>query len=485
MSSDDSDRALSLETSVPPILSQELSTQAPHMAAPPVSVEHDPLAWPAAQKWIVTAALSISGFNRIIVSTIMAPALPTIASELDLTSTQSLSALSAFVLATAFSPLLAGPLSEVYGRAPVLHITNIWFLAFNIACGFVNTGAGLIASRTLAGFGAGAIYALASGVLGDLWPPEMRGTTISIYLLVPLLGAAVGPIIGGYVEQYTTWRWIFWSTSIVQALTVGICFVCFRETHRQTLESKANNPSSKWKIPAFPRHLLWKSISVPPKQLALYRSVQLQAILSGFGYGILYLLLSTYSSLFTDRYNQSASISGLHYIAICLGEIIGSQIGGRLMDYLGRKAKQMARSDRFEPEYHLPIIFPGAVAAAIGFLLYGWAADRHLHWIIVDLGALILSLGTQMTGQGLQAYNMDTYPDSRASTSAAVQVFRSMGAFALPLAGPKMFASLGYGWSNTLLGLVYLGGQVGATAFLWKKGKGLRGVSELIPLQAL
>ncbi|ORY27099.1 major facilitator superfamily domain-containing protein [Naematelia encephala] len=461
------------------------------------SVSHpdDPLNWPVSRKWIVTAALSISGFNRIVVSTIMAPALPVISRELNLTTIQSTAALGAFVLATAFSPLILGPLSEVYGRAPVLHITNIWFFAFNLACGFVDTGAGLIASRLLAGFGAGAIFALASGVLGDLWSPEQRGATLSIYLLVPLLGAGVGPIIGGFVEQYTTWRWMFWSTSIMQAFTVTVCLIWFRETHLPTLKTRRSNinnetPSSSWRkpfsqLPPIPGQLLRKSFSTPPKQLLLHRSVQLQAALSGFGYGILYLVLSTFSSLFTSNYNESVSVSGLHYIALCLGEIVGSQIGGRLMDYLARKAKKITKSDRFQPEFHLPIIVPGAVMAAAGFLMYGWAAQRRVPWIVVDIGVFILSLGLQMTGQGLQAYNMDTYPDSRASTSAAIQVFRSLGAFALPLAGPKMYSSMGYGWANTMLGSIYVGGHVSGAAFLWKRGAALRAASDPVPLEMM
>jgi MFS family permease len=126
------------------------------------------------------------------VSTIMAPALSTIALELDMSSAESVMALSIYLLATAFGPLLIGPLSEVYGRAPILHFSNVWFLGWNIVCGFAKTKETLIAARFLAGFGASAIYALAGGVLGDIWSPEQRGKSLGVYLLIPLLGAAVG-----------------------------------------------------------------------------------------------------------------------------------------------------------------------------------------------------------------------------------------------------------------------------------------------------
>lgn len=152
----------------------------------------NPMNWSRSRKWAVTDVLSATGFNRIMVSTIMAPALGTIAEELHMNRAESVMALSIYLLATAFGPLFIGPLSEMYGRKPVLHASNFWFLIWNILCGFANTKELLIAARFMAGLGASAIYALAGGVLGGIWTPEERGNSLAIYSLIPLLGAAVG-----------------------------------------------------------------------------------------------------------------------------------------------------------------------------------------------------------------------------------------------------------------------------------------------------
>ena len=154
----------------------------------------NPKDWPTSRKWAVTDVLSATGFNRIMVSTIMAPALTTIAHELHMNSAEAVMALSIYLLATAFGPLVMGPLSEVYGRKRVLHASNVWFLIWNIVCGFARTKEVLIASRFLAGFGASSIYALAGGVLGDVWRPEQRGKSLGVYVLIPLLGVAVGKL---------------------------------------------------------------------------------------------------------------------------------------------------------------------------------------------------------------------------------------------------------------------------------------------------
>ena len=141
---------------------------------------------------MVTDVLSATGFNRIMVSTIIAPALSKISTELHMNSTESAMTLSIYLLATAFGPLVIGPLSEIYGRQVVLHASSIWFLIWNIVCGFAKTKGTLIAARFLAGFGASAIYSLGAGVLGDVWRPSQRGKSLGIYLLIPLLGVAVG-----------------------------------------------------------------------------------------------------------------------------------------------------------------------------------------------------------------------------------------------------------------------------------------------------
>jgi multidrug resistance protein len=276
----------------------------------------NPKDWPLSKKWIMTIILSSTGFNRIMVSTIIAPALPTIRQELHMSNIESVMAMSVYLLATAFGPMVIGPLSEVYGRRPVLHATSIWFLIWNIVCGFAQTKGTLIAARLLAGFGASAIYALAGGVMGDIWRPEQRGRSLGLYSLIPLLGAAVGPIIGGYIAQYSTWRWMFWSTSILQAIMIVSSLPLFHETHAPTIlrhtarELRRTTGNSQYATEAEVLHkhrsfswILVRSLTRPVRLLLFHPMVQINALLSAFEYGLLYLVLSTFSDL----------VSTIHY----------------------------------------------------------------------------------------------------------------------------------------------------------------------------
>lgn len=446
----------------------------------------NPKDWSAFRKWTVTGVLSATGLNRIMVSTIMAPALPAIARELHMSDFESVMSMSVYLLATAFGPLLLGPLSEIYGRKPVLHATNLWFLVFNLVCGFSRSKGVLIAARLLAGLGSSAIYALGAGVLGDIYTPEQRGRSLGHYLLIPLLGVAIGPIVGGFITETTTWRWMFWSTSILQGVMTAASFLSFYETHADTILQKraeqlrqtTGNPryetvNEKLALGRSVSWVLRRSLSRPIRLLMFHPLIQIQACLSAFYYGVVYFVLSTFSSLFTTQYHESTSTSGLHYIAICVGEIAGAEIGGPLLDMTFVKLKKRAKGIA-TPELRVPMMLPGAILMSVGLFMYGWAAQYQIHWIVVDIGVAVLAFGTQMGGQALQAYVIDSYPDHTGSASAATQFLRSLAAFGFPLFAPKMYAVLGSGWGNSILAFAAMAIGIPVSLLFWYYGQGLR-----------
>ena len=434
----------------------------------------------------VVTASKHGTFTDTIFVQVMAPAINTIAEELNMSTTESTMALSVYLLATAFGPMVIGPLSEVYGRSSIFHFTNIWFLVWNLICGFANSKGLLIAARLLAGFGASAVYSMAFGVLGDVWSAEQRGRSLSMYLLIPLTGAAIGPIVGGFIVQYSTWRWMFWATTILQGLLELSSLFLFHESYapvllrRRAQKLRAETGDSRYhaeiEMRESGRSATWKisrSLSRPIRLLAFHPIIQIQAILSGINYGLLYFALASFSSLYVSAYGESVATSGLHYIAICAGEILGSQLCGPLMDYAYKRLTSRT-GEAHVPELRIPLLLPGAFFTPIGFLLYGWAAQHHLSWLVVDVGAALLSLGMQVFGTTLYAYVMDAYPEHISSASAATQLLRSLLAFAFPLFSNRMYETLGYGWGNSLLAFLSIGIALPATGILWRFGAKLR-----------
>ncbi|KAJ5678209.1 efflux pump antibiotic resistance protein [Penicillium maclennaniae] len=243
----------------------------------------------------------------------------------------------------------------------------------------------LITSRFFAGFGASVVNALAKGVLADVWRPKQRGCSLGVYLLIPLLGAAVGPIIGRFMAERTTWRWMFWSTSIFQAVMVVVSFFSFWETHEplilrgraerieKTREIRETIPQMSLAI-----RIQGRALIRPVRLLTFHQIIQIASVISVFSYSILYIVLSTLSDLWTQHYQESIEISGLHYIAAALGDIASSQICAKLMDSLFHRLKARANGEH-SPELRTPAIFPDALLVPLGLFFYGWAATYRLH----------------------------------------------------------------------------------------------------------
>lgn len=143
----------------------------------------------------------------------LSPALQTIAEEFGISQAKANMTLSIAILAFAFGPIVLAPLGEVFGRRPVWLACSAWFTIWNMVCGFANSDGLLLAARLLAGLGSSAEFAVSMPVLGDLWSPEQRGHSFAIATFLPLLGPAIGPIIGGFITESIGYRWIFWVLS--------------------------------------------------------------------------------------------------------------------------------------------------------------------------------------------------------------------------------------------------------------------------------
>lgn len=217
-----------------------------------------------------------------------------------------------------------------------------------------------------------------------------------------------------------------------------------------------------------------RALSRPFRLLATHPIVQITSIISSFEYGLLYLVLSTFGQLWVDQYGQSVEISGLHYLACAIGEVAGSQLGGPLMDYYYRKAVSNNGGEEPKPEHRLPFMFGGLSLVPVGLCLYGWSAQYRLSWVIVDLGIVITSFGSQIAGLPLHAYLIDVYGEHTSSAISASQLPRSLAAFLFPLFAPKMYSALGYGWGNTVLAAAALCISLPSPWILWKYGEKLR-----------
>ncbi|KAF8596138.1 MFS general substrate transporter [Ceratobasidium sp. AG-I] len=407
----------------------------------------NPRNWSFRRRWVVTGVVSLFAFMSPLSSSMIAPALPQISEELGLLPGSVLESmtLSVFVLAYVVGPLFFGPLSEIYGRRLILQSAHMFFIAFNIACSRAQTSSQLLAFRFLAGLGGSAPLAIGGGTIADLWSPEDRGMAMALYSVAPLTGPALGPIVGGWIAEKTTWRWVFYSTSIASGIVqaLGICFIT--ETYTPTLlaakaralrKSTGNNTLCTAHENVSAATSIVQRLSRAVMFLCCDPVMTMMATYEGVIFGLVYLQLTTFAAVWTTRYGQRVGIAGLHYLFIGIGFMIGAQIGARLLDILYRRLKER-NGGVATPEMRMPLLAFASPWVPVGLILYGWTAEYRVFWLVPDIG-------------------VDTYGLHAASAVAALSAFRSAAGFAFPLFSNLMFEKLGLGWGNSVLALVAL-----------------------------
>ncbi|CAK7227981.1 hypothetical protein SCUCBS95973_006728 [Sporothrix curviconia] len=427
-----------------------------------------PLNFKPRRKWLIIIFLASMTLMTPFASSVLAPGINFMDADFnnDNITIGSL-AVSVYLLGYAVGPLILAGLSELYGRHIVLTVSNIFFCGWQIGCALAPSLDALIVFRVLAGIGGSACMSLGGACIGDLFPIEERGLALSIWTLGPLVGPSVGPIAGAWLAQTIGWRWDFWIVLIPGVINTAVIAVFSSETShhvlirrkvqrlskelgRDDLRSCYDNPDKP--RPSTPK-ALWQGLVRPLKMLALSPVLLVISLYTAFAYGVLYLLFNTIPMVFQEGYHWSIGITGLVYIPLGLGYCAGLVVFASMSD--GTVIRLTKKNGGvYEPEMRLVDCIYFACCLPITFFWYGWAADKQVHWIVPVLGLFPYGFAVIGVWQPSQAFVIDAYGHYAASATAAFTVFRSVVAAFLPLAGPTMYASLGVGWGNSVLGFI-------------------------------
>ena len=158
---------------------------------------------------LVTAGIMLSLFLASMESTVVATAMPTIVGQLGGLEHYSW-VFSAFMLASTTAVPLYGKLSDIYGRRKLYVSAMALFLAGSIWCGWANSMTQLIFARALQGIGAGGIMPLAFILIGEMFSLEQRAKMQGLFSGVWGVSSIVGPLLGGFLVDQLSWRWIFY-----------------------------------------------------------------------------------------------------------------------------------------------------------------------------------------------------------------------------------------------------------------------------------
>lgn len=177
---------------------------------------------------LVTIGIMLSLFLASMESTVVATAMPTIVGQLGGLEHYSW-VFSAFMLMSTTSIPLYGKLSDIYGRRPIYVIAMALFLVGSVMCGMSDSMTRLIFSRAIQGLGAGGIMPLAFILIGEMFNLQQRAKMQGVFSGVWGLSSIIGPLLGGFLVDQFSWRWIFFINIVPGLLAAALVAFAWQE----------------------------------------------------------------------------------------------------------------------------------------------------------------------------------------------------------------------------------------------------------------
>jgi EmrB/QacA subfamily drug resistance transporter len=413
------------------------------------------------ESWILVA--SILGSSMAFVDgTVVNVALPVLQRDLDATSTQLQWVVEGYLLTLSALLLLGGSLADGIGRRRIFALGVSLFAAASIACAMASNIHWLIASRTVQGIGGALLVPTSLALLGAGIPDERRGRAIGKWSGFSAATAGLGPVLGGWLVQVGSWRWVFWINVPLALATLAITWTRIPESR-------------------VPDHTRVDLLGASFATLGLGGVVfgLLEGPRFGFTHPIIdgaliggTLMLAAF--LWVERHSkspmlpldifQSSAFTGANLLTLLLYAALGAELfflpfnliqvqgyspaesGAALLPFIALMSLLSGWSgklaDRYGPRRSL---IAGPVIAAVGYALLAFPDTGGSYWSTFFLPVTVLGLGMAITVAPLTTTVMGSAGRARAGVASGINNAVSRAASLLAIAVFGIFAYQRFG----------------------------------------
>jgi EmrB/QacA subfamily drug resistance transporter len=176
---------------------------------------------PLSRRKLILAACMAASFMAAVEATIIATAMPSIASSLGGFGLFAW-VFSAYMLTQAATIPVYGRLADIYGRRKIFFLGALLFLLGSTLCGFAHSMLQLVAFRAIQGLGAGGVQPIANTIVGDIYTPVERARVQGMLSGVFGVSAVIGPSLGAFIVQYGDWPVVFWMNLPIGAAAIAM-----------------------------------------------------------------------------------------------------------------------------------------------------------------------------------------------------------------------------------------------------------------------
>ncbi|OQE01709.1 hypothetical protein PENVUL_c041G04369 [Penicillium vulpinum] len=440
-------------------------------------------AFSISQKIWIIALVGFAGWFSSLSSFIYFPAIPSIASDLDVSIERINLSVTAYLIMSGIFPSIVGNAADTLGRRPVFIVTLALYVGAKIGLALQSSFGLLFFLRMVQSAGISGSYSVTYGVLGDLFTPSERGGysgIVSFFLNTP---PSVGPVISGLLMSRWGWRSIFWFLAAISPCCLLAILLFLPETSRQVVgdgrivATGANRVFFSFLSPSnltIDRQIpisKGRSCQIPKpwESLVVLGRPGTAIVIGSFGvYYTLYTCLqASLSSLFVQIYHTSGLVSGLTYLPFGVACAISAFAAGRILDAEYRSTAFRHNIPVDQSKDHNLVSFPVEEArlrivkyflVVCCFLVigYGWSLQYRAHMAVPLVLQFFIGLTIQVFFTSASILLVDLHPECPATTQAANNFVRcEMSAGMLALLD-LLLGKLGPGWYFVLFAALAL-----------------------------
>ncbi len=175
---------------------------------------------PSVNPWLVAASVMLATILEVLDTSVANVAVPNIAGNLSASTDEATWVLTSYLVSNAIVLPMTGWLCSFFGRKRFLIACIVFFTLASAACGAATTLGFLIFARIAQGAAGGALQPLSQSILMESFPPAKRGMAMAVFGLGVVVAPIIGPVLGGWITDNYSWRWIFFINVPLGALAI-------------------------------------------------------------------------------------------------------------------------------------------------------------------------------------------------------------------------------------------------------------------------
>jgi len=414
-------------------------------------------AYPSWKKWYILTVIFLVQTSMNFNTSLYSNGIGGIHREFNVSEQAARAGAAIFLVAYGFGCELWAPWSEEFGRKPILQASLLLVNIFTLPVALAPNFGCLLAGRFLGGLStAGGSVTL--GMIADLYDSDNQHFAVAYIVFSSVGGSILGPIVGGFVEQFLEWRWTIWIQLIFGGFVQLLHLFTVPETRTTIMLDRIAKKRRKTgqdpnvygpdEIVPFRERFSAKELMytlLRPFRMFLTEPIVLVlSLLSGFSDALIFMCIQSFVLVYGDKWGFNAYQVGLSFIPIGIGYVIGWV--AFIPSFQRNKKKRQANPDDEYAQYEsrLKLLLYLAPCLPIGLIIFAWTSSGPpIPWVASMVGTALIGIANYAIYLATIDYMIAAYGPYSASATGGNGWARDVLAGILTVPATPFYTNIG------------------------------------------